>query len=304
MHKEQYMQALSAVRAFHALCQHKSLTAAAKSLGQPKSTLSRRLSQLEEDLGQALVAKQGNRLTLTKAGEVFSVYSEQLLDLAGRGKEALHELNNQVSGEITLIVHPNLTRGWMSRVLDIFMKNHPDIKVRIHSQFHHGEYTIDADLIVWVGEITPMGYHKEQLGLWHYAAYASPEYLSQHTVLSHPKELINHSWIDFIAARQDAFSLHHPVYGNFELPALESRLQSDNLTMQADAIAKGRGIGLLPTWLANGFERAHPGSLVPCLEGWLSDPASVNCFYPMGRHPLRLKLFIDVLRETRPAEWK
>lgn len=82
------MQDLSAVRAFHALCQHKSLTAAAKSLGQPKSTLSRRLSQLEEDLGQALVAKQGNRLTLTKAGEVFSVYSEQLLDLAGRGKRS------------------------------------------------------------------------------------------------------------------------------------------------------------------------------------------------------------------------
>ena len=71
------MQDLSAVRAFYALCQHKSLTAAAKSLEQPKSTLSRRLAQLEEDLGQALVARQGNRLSVTKAGEVFAAYSEQ-----------------------------------------------------------------------------------------------------------------------------------------------------------------------------------------------------------------------------------
>ncbi|WP_319552818.1 LysR family transcriptional regulator [Vibrio sp.] len=297
------MQDLRAVRAFSALCQHKSLTAAAKSLGQPKSTLSRRLTQLEEDLGQALVVKQGNRLALTKAGEVFSVYSEQLLELAGKGKEALHELNNQVTGEITLIVHPSLTRRWMSQSLDIFMKKHPEIKIRIYSQFHHGDHAIDADLIIWMGDITPMGYRKEQLGLWHYAAYASPEYLSQHNRLSHPKELVNHPWIDFIAARQEAMTLHHPKYGDYELPAMESRLQSDNLTMQVDAIAKGRGVGLLPTWLANGFEKSHPGSLVPCLEDWLSDPATVSCFYPIGRHPLRLKLFIDVLRETRPTEW-
>lgn len=57
--------------------------------------------------------------------------------------------------------------------------------------------------------------------------------------------------------------------------------------MQADAIAKGRGIGLLPTWFANGFETAHPGSLIPCVNGWQSQPTEINCFYPLGRHPLR-----------------
>ncbi|WP_423840641.1 LysR family transcriptional regulator [Vibrio mytili] len=298
------MQDLSAVRAFHALCQHKSLTAAAKFLGQPKSTLSRRLSQLEEDLGQALVTKQGNRLMLTKAGKVFSAYSEQLLALACQGKEALHELNNQVSGQLTIIVHPNLTRGWMSRVLDTFMQDHPEIKIRMYSQFYHGETAIDADLIVWIGDMTPAGYHQEQLGLWHYAVYGSPKYLTNNVSLSHPKELINHNWIDLISARQESLTLYHESHGNYELPALESRLQSDNLTMQADAIAKGRGIGLLPTWLANGFEKAHPGSLTPCLEGWLSAPAAINCFYSTGRHPLRLRRFIEVLRETRIAEWK
>ena len=73
------MHDFSAIKAFHALCQYKSLTAAAKALEQPKSTLSRRLASLENDLGQALIARQGNRLTLTKAGQVFAVYTEQLL---------------------------------------------------------------------------------------------------------------------------------------------------------------------------------------------------------------------------------
>ncbi|ELV8648226.1 LysR family transcriptional regulator [Vibrio fluvialis] len=298
------MQDLSAVRAFYALCQHKSLTAAAKSLEQPKSTLSRRLAQLEEDLGQALVARQGNRLSLTKAGEVFAAYSEQLIELANRSQEALHELNTQVNGEMTLVVHPNLTRGWMSRVLDSFMQEHPQLKVRLHSQFQHGDGSLDPDMIIWIGDIAPAGYRREQLGLWRYAAYASPQYLSERPRPAHPSELSDHPWIDFIAFRQEALTLHHTEHGRYVLPALKSRLQSDNLAMQADAIAKGRGIGLLPTWVAKGFEKNHPGSLEPCLEEWYSEPASIHCFYPIGRHPLRLRLFIDALRAACPDEWK
>lgn len=149
-----------------------------------------------------------------------------------------------------------------------------------------------------------MGYRKERLGYWRYATYASPKYLAHRDKPTHPRELIHHPWIDFIACRRAELELHHPEFGSYSLPALESRLQSDNLAMQADAIAKGRGIGLLPTWFANGFETAHPGSLIPCVNGWQSQPTEINCFYPLGRHPLRLRLFIDALRQARPDEWQ
>ncbi|KQB07186.1 LysR family transcriptional regulator [Vibrio metoecus] len=298
------MQDLSAVKAFYALCQHKSLTAAAKALEQPKSTLSRRLAQLEEDLGQSLLMRQGNRLTLTKAGEVFAVYSEQLLELANKSQEALQELNNQVTGELTLVVHPNLIRGWLSQVLDEFMQQHSTLKIRLLSQFQHSDEVFEPDLIIWIEHAAPMGYRKERLGYWRYATYASPKYLAHRDKPTHPRELIHHPWIDFIACRRAELELHHPEFGSYSLPALESRLQSDNLAMQADAIAKGRGIGLLPTWFANGFETAHPGSLIPCVNGWQSQPTEINCFYPLGRHPLRLRLFIDALRQARPDEWQ
>ncbi|MCG3730156.1 LysR family transcriptional regulator [Vibrio cincinnatiensis] len=298
------MQDLSAIRAFYALCQYKSLTAAAKALAQPKSTLSRRISQLETDLEQTLVTRQGNKLSLTKAGEIFSAYAEQLLTVAEKGQEAIHELNNQVSGELTLVVHPCLIRGWMSKILDTFMQEHQHIKIKLHSQFQLGEYLLDPDLIVWVGPISPAGYHRELLGQWSHTVYASPDYLQTHKPLQHPQELVDHPWIDFITFRQEAFELHHNEQGTYTLPVMESRLQSDNLAMQADAIAKGRGIGLLPTWIANGFERSHPKSLVACLHGWTSSPVEVQGFYPIGRHPLRLRLLIDAMRKAIPAEWQ
>lgn len=298
------MQDLSAVRAFHALCQHKSLTGAAKALNQPKSTLSRRLTQLEEDLGQALVTRQGNRLALTKAGEVFAAYSEQLIDLANKSQQALHELNNEVSGEMTLVVHPNLTRGWMSRVLDEFMSQHPQLRVRLYSQFQHDEQLLEPDLIIWIGDIDPAGYRRERLGEWRCAVYASPDYLTQHRQPDHPRDLTKHAWIDLVAQRQEALTLTHPQQGEYVLPAKESRLQCDNLYMQIDTIAKGRGIGLLPNWVAQGYEKHHPGSISLCLPEWSASPSNINCYYPTGRHPLRLRLFIDALRAARPDEWK
>ncbi|QIL85164.1 LysR family transcriptional regulator [Vibrio sp. HDW18] len=298
------MQDLNAVRAFYALCQHKSLTATAKFLDLPKSTLSRRLSQLEEDLGQSLLMRQGNRLTLTKAGEVFAIYSEQLLELAHKSQEALQELNNQVSGELTLVVHPNLIRGWLSQVLDEFMRQHATLKIRLLSQFQYRDQAFEPDLIIWIDHAVPSNYRKERLGYWRYAAYTSPQYLAQRDKPRHPRDLIQHPWIDFIAYRQTELELHHPQLGSYALPALETRLQSDNLAMQADAIAKGRGIGLLPTWFARGFEKAHPGSLINCVDGWQSPPTEINCFYPLGRHPLRLRLFIDALRQAIPDEWQ
>ncbi|AEH34234.1 LysR family transcriptional regulator [Vibrio anguillarum] len=298
------MHDFSAIKAFHALCQYKSLTAAAKALEQPKSTLSRRLASLENDLGQALIARQGNRLTLTKAGQVFAVYTKQLLELAEKSHEALQEFNNQISGEMTLVVHPNLIRGWLSNVLDEFMQTHTEINIRLYSQYVAEESHLEPDLLIWIGPFAQQGWRRELLGHWQYSPYASPHYLANNDMPEHPQDLVKHPWIDFIAFRQETLALIHPIHGSYLLPALTSRLQSDNLAMQADAIAKGRGIGLLPTWFAKGFEQAHPNSVQACLPEWLSPPTEISCHYPAGRHPLKLRLFIDALRQACPEEWK
>lgn len=297
------MHDLAAIRAFNALCEYKSLTAAAKVLDQPKSPLSRRLAQLEEDLGQALVARDGNRLTLTKAGEIFQTYAEQLLMISTQSHEALQELDQQVSGELTIAVDPNLMRGWMARVIDSFMIEHPNIRFRVHSQYNPSNSQLTPDLIVWVGLSHSEGYHCERLGLWRYAVYASPSYIEQHSPITHPSQLNEHDWIDFISFRQGGLKLTHYQQGSYILPAFDSRLQNDHLPMQADTIQKGRGIGLLPTAFANGFVHSHPGSLINCLSGWYSDPVQINYFYPLGRLPLRLRMFIDAMKKTRPETW-
>lgn len=297
------MQDLASIRAFHALCEHKSLTAAAKALNQPKSTLSRRLAQLEEDLGQALISRQGNRLIITKAGKVFARYSQKLLELADECHDAIQGLNNQISGELNIICHPALVRGWLSQILNDFLIDNPKVRIRLASEYNPDNAMNKPDLIIWVGKRDDIDWRCEQLGLWYYAPYASPAYLQKHPDIHHPKHLNHHPWIDFGAYREKGLMMHHPEHGHYFLPPLQSRLESDNIALQIDAIANGHGIGLLPTWTAKGYDTHHPGKIIRCLNNWLTEPVEVNCYSPVGRHPLRLSVLLNLIHTRCPEYW-
>ncbi|SJL84950.1 LysR family transcriptional regulator [Vibrio palustris] len=298
------MHDLAAIRAFNALCQYKSLTSAAKHLDQPKSTLSRRLSQLEEDLGQALLARDGNRLTLTKAGEIYASYAERILLLAEQSEEALQELDQHISGTLTIAVDQNLMRGWISGVIEAFLQAHPNIHLRVISQYTQYDNTPSPDLIICVGQFAVDSYHSTTIGHWRYALYTSPDYFMSHQEVTHPSQLSEHDWIDFMSLNQGGLTLTHADYGTYRLPSFASRLQSDHLPMQADTISKGCGIGLLPTPFAQGLMRSHPEKITPCLVGWHTDPIPINYLYPLGRQPLRLRLFIDMMRAQLPDHWR
>ncbi|MBG0754248.1 LysR family transcriptional regulator [Vibrio cidicii] len=296
------MHDLSSIRAFDALNQHKSLTAAAKALNQPKSTLSRRLAQLEEDFGQALTARQGNRLVLTRAGEIFANYSRQILDLSEESYEALQDLTNQVSGPLHIICHTALVRSWLGGILNRFLADNPDVRVQLISDFSEAHH--DPDLFIWLGERKDLDWRKEVLGSFRYTPFASPAYLEQHCSLLHPKELEAHPWIDFGSVQENGLMLTHPQHGDFFLEPFASRLYCDNIAMQIDSIANGHGIGLLPTWTASVYEKHHPGRITPCLEGWLSEPISINCYTPAGRLPRRLSVLLDYINQSIPQDWK
>lgn len=295
------MHDLAGLQAFDALCRYKSLTAAAEALSQPKSTLSRRLNQLETDLGQTLVARDGNRLQLTEAGRIYAIYCRQLLDLAARGQDALQELQEEISGKLILVVHSAFKRGWLTSVLDHFMSQHPGIRLEIRTQLLP-QQAEEADLWIWLGDLPVSHYRREKLGSWVYGLYAAPGYLKQQGCPRHPQELVRHAWVDLQGL--GSVVLHHTGGEEYLLSPADSRWKSDEMILQADAISQGKGIGLIPVWLAENFAKAHPGSVEPCLQQWFTEPVDIACHYTRGRPSRRLALLLAALREACPEEWK
>jgi len=94
------------IKIFCAVVDRGGLTAAADTLGMPKSTMSRRLTQLEQRVGQPLLRRQSNRLQLTEAGRLFESYARQMLRLSQQGLQVIEDLREEVSGELQVRCHP------------------------------------------------------------------------------------------------------------------------------------------------------------------------------------------------------
>jgi len=280
-----------------------SLTRSARQLGLAKSTLSRRIAHLEQQLGQSLLRRQSNRLLPTEAGQVFHRYCRQILELAEQGHQALDKLQDEISGELHLAIHSELGPGWLTPRLGQFLQRYPAVRLMLSTCSTPPVEADNQGVSVWLGSTCDSDQRQEVLGRLSCGIYAHPAYFTQHGYPRHPRDLAQHAWLGLAGACEQGVTLKHPEHDSFCFQPAGSRLRSDHSTLHGDAIAAGYGLGLLPDWLAAARERAHPGSLMRCLDGWHAPSMPVTLLYPYGPQPRRLTALLAFLRQTVPAAW-
>ncbi|GEK73782.1 MULTISPECIES: LysR family transcriptional regulator [Halomonas] len=280
-----------------------SLTLSARRLGVAKSTLSRRLQQLETRLGQPLMRRQSNRLEPTEAGRVFHDYCLRLIALADKGRQALDELREEISGELTLEVHEALARCWVAPALDAFMARHPGLQLNLHTRDRLTSEAASQSVVVWYGDPGETSLRQETMTRLPRGLYAHPDYLARHGTPAHPRDLDGHAWIDLLGEAKSGLALRHPREGVHDVCPPGSRLRVDRLLLHSDAIARGHGLGVLPVWMAELRRQAHPDQLVRCLPEWQASAAPVSLLYPHGHLPRKVTALLEFLREACPAAW-
>lgn len=299
------MQDLLELEGFATVMACGSLTEAARRLGLPKSTLSRRLSQLEARLGQPLLLRRGNRLQATEAGLLFERYSRQILRLAEQGRQAMEDLREEVSGELVVRVHSSCARGWFPQALERFLADYPGVRISLHTE-HRPPETGEGqgEIWLWVGPDPDCGLRHEVLCYWPCRLYASPDYFAGQRLPAHPRELAAHAWVDWLGETGEGLVLRHGSEGEYAFQPPPSRLTVDNYTLQLDAIARGQGIGVLPVRFAEGYQKAHPGRLLACLPEWRLPSLPVGLLYSFGRQPKKSTALLACLRRGLPDEWR
>lgn len=103
-------------------------TEAAAAVFITQSTLSQQIKVLEEELGMLLFDRLGKQVRLTEAGKVFLVHARQILLNVEKGKQAIADLNNLVTGELRVGVTYAFT-SLILPVLPAFTKNYPTVKI-------------------------------------------------------------------------------------------------------------------------------------------------------------------------------
>mgnify|MGYP001628249748 CR=1 FL=1 len=297
------MYDLKELEAFVSVVRTGSLTASTRDLDLPKSTLSRRIRQLEEAVGQPLLLRQSKRIFPNDAGRVFYRYSNEILELVSQGRDALDELRQGVSGTLELRCHEAFVRGWFARMVEEFRDQHAGLRVSIHTQRSAPE-EIQEGVCIWLGTPPEGNFRCEILGHLSQGVYGHRDYFRHHGRPDSPADLDDHAWIDMLGADSAGVVLSHPVHGPYPIMPRAGRFSVDQYSVQGDAIAAGRGVGLMPHWLAERRLQAHPDHFELCMPEWQGPVLTVSMLYPHGVLPRRTRLFIQSVRSVVPDDWK
>jgi DNA-binding transcriptional LysR family regulator len=235
------------------------LSAAAERLKLNHTTVARRMTAFEEEVGTRLFDRSPQGVTLTNEGAELLVYAERIEHEAQTmlarigGQEAL------LSGVVRVAVPEAFGFFLMTPMLDRFRAEHPEIVIELMPESRQVSLSRrDADLVVSTTRPRRGRMFINKLAEYRMGLYGSEAYFEKRGKPATLRDLRDHDLIGFIdelLQTEDFAPLHQIV----EDPHLAFR--SSSIIFQQNAIAAGAGLGLLHSFAA----RQTPG-LVQVLD--------------------------------------
>ena len=273
-----------------------SFAEASRRLGVPPNTLSRRVQQLEAQLGTRLMQRSTRHLTLTSAGQVFlercSGAVEGLMD-AG---EELLAVNQEPSGLVRVAAPADFFDFFAMEWLTVFLAAHP--KVRVDFVLSDGRADLIADRI----DVALRGgiledsslFARKVLDAGNDGLVASPAYVARQGVPDTLQDLADHDCLVFSHPSGKAtWRVTGPDGAQAEVQ-VAGRFSGNTAQALRKAALAGLGIALLPSTLTQRDLRA--GLLVPVLPQYHRQGHGVHMVYPSRRYlPLAVSAFMDLV---------
>ncbi len=277
-----------------------SFSAAADRLGLPKSTLSRRISGLETELGERLITRSTRRLVITEFGSEVLEHARRLVDETET--TMAFALNRQATPQGTLRVSfpPDFFEHALAEFLPLFSEQHPNVRLELDLSARRVDLLAERfDAAIRVATSLPddNSLVARRLATLVTSLYASPSYMSKHGPPREPADLKTHRGLMLMNSIGDIRRWRLSRGTDFweGLPAC--MFSSNSLGLQRTMALHGMGIGGLPEPMARPF--VENGTLVPVLSGWHLPEAIVWCVTP-GRRLLSpaTRAFIDVFSQV------
>lgn len=289
------------IETFVRVVQAGSLTAAARHMRLPKSTLSRRLTRLERQVGARLIRRSSRGMQLTQEGE-------HLMARAAPAIEALTEVAAQVAagatqprGTVRLTAPQDFGTVILPQALTEFVQRYPEVSVDVELTDRIVDMVQEGfDLAVRAGKLSDSTLVSTQPIAVRFWLAASPSFLDEHGRPQRPADLAS---LPTVLFRSDDFSaqwrLSHPKRQPISVQ-VRARLSSKDLTLLEQLLERGAGVGMLPHFLMRGAVQA--GRLERVLAPWSVGMGGVYLVHASSRQlPSRVQVLRDFLHEHLAA---
>lgn len=295
------MQDLTNYALFAKVIEVGSISAAARALNIPKSTLSRRLSQLEEDLDVRLMQRTTRKLELTDIGREVLVHCRSLSDAANAAELVTQAAKEKPSGKIRLSCPYAISQSLLVQVLPEFMARYPDVSVDLittNQPINLIEQHVDVALRVR-STIEDSALVARTIIPSPQSLFAHPELILAQGNPSHPAELV--TWPSLSMHQSSGRYQWQLSHGNGEKFTVryQSKLITDDMWMLKAAAIEKLGVVALPNYIC--LEESQQGKLKRVLPDWEMPEGIMHLVYPSRRGMLpAVRSLIEFLVEKLP----
>lgn len=295
------MSDFNALMIFATVVEAKGFSAAARRLKMPLASVSRRVAELEKQLGVRLLERSTRRLRLTEVGAEVLEYARQSLQISQAVESIVSNHRATVSGVLRLSAPPNVSDSLLSPLLCAFRQAYPNVRVQALITERYVDHIADGiDLAFRFGALKDASLVARKLLTYRHRLVASPAYLKKVDPPQRPKDLLNHPMIAFSYWRPETtFSFVHVNGRDKETITFVPHLTMNDFAGLTPVLLAGEGIGDLPPVVQPELLRER--RLVEVMPNWRFPTLDLSLVHLSNRLvPRPIRAFTELALQMAP----
>lgn len=299
------MDGFSAIPVFVAVVEKSGFSPAARHLGISTPAVSKRITQLEQQLGVQLLHRTTRKLSLTEAGQHFYEHAVRAHAAARDALDAVAQLQGEPRGRLRINIPMSFGRLHLAPLIPEFLRRYPDITLDMVMEDRQVDLVREGfDIAIRGSNLPDSSLIARKIAPLNNILCAAPSYiaeqgqplsvaaLSQHNCLAFSYASRSHEW----SFSKDSYEQTVTVTGNYQVNNSEALLE---------AIVQGLGIGRLPTFVA--AKEISRGRLIQLLPEYTMPSQTIYAVMIERQYmPAKVRVFLDYLIEklsTEPPYW-
>jgi DNA-binding transcriptional LysR family regulator len=274
---------LNSLAIFAKVAETRSFSEAARRLKIPISTVSRRVAELEDQMGVGLLERSTRNLRLTDVGAEVFEHAQRSAEIGEAVGNIVSNQSANISGILRLSAPPSISDTLLVPVVGAFQASYPEVRVQILVTDRFVDHIAEGvDLVFRLGTLKDSSLVARKLLTYRHQLVASPAYMQRVKPPETPQDLLEHRLLAFSFWRPENRWTLVDEAGAAETVSFLPFLAMNDYAGLACALLEGVGIGELPPVVQPGLLR--DGRLTEIMPGWRFRTFDLSMVHPGHRH--------------------
>ncbi len=264
-----------------------SIRGAAELIGMPKSTVSRKLIELEERLDSRLLQRTTRKLGLTDVGRMFYEHGVRIVSEVENAEHAVRSQHEAPRGLLRVTTPLNL--AVLGPIISDYLRRYPEVRLELSANARVVDLIEERfDVGIRIGRLEDSSLIAKPVATVEWILAAAPAYLKRRGRVRSPADLNKHDCLLFGSSAKLMLTRD----GTVQSISITPKLLVTDMDVLQTALNAGLGIAVIPAFLCEKAIRAR--RLERVLPKWSPPSTPIQIVYPSTRHlSPTVRSFID-----------